>query len=206
MKGLAKFLGVILTIALVAGAVLYFFFVRVVEVGHNAMAPTIVAGDTILVWRGTTFDLGDVVLCPHPEEGGRYVLGRIVGRTGQTVEIGRGAQLRINGETPDTDMQGTFEFYDPMRQQSAAMRWGIESLLDHDHPFMYVERRPPSMRPHQVRAGVFLLSDNRSYHGEDSRSFHEVNPSSCIGSVFMRLVASDTTQSPAGNTSFDFVE
>lgn len=206
-KGLFKFLAAILVIALIAGTVLYVFFVRVVEVGHNGMAPTIIAGDTILVWRGTDFELGDPVLCPHPSEPGRYVLGRVVGTNGHTVEIGRGAQLMINGETPDVDLRGEFEFYDAGRQNSARMHWGIEDILDHDHLFMYSARRAPSMRPHQVRGGLFLLSDNRSYHGEDSRSFGEVAPGTCIGTVFMRVMPGEgPTQSPTDHGPFAFIE
>lgn len=205
MKGLSKFLGAILLVALIVGGVLYSFFVRVVEVGHNAMAPTILAGDQVLVWRGTDFELGDPILCPHPNEPGRYVIGRVVGRNGQTVEIGRGAQLMINGETPDVNLRGEFEFYDAGRQNSRRMAWGVEDILDHDHLFMYSEHRPPSMRPHQVRGGLFLMSDNRSYGGEDSRSFGEVAPGSCVGTIFMRLMPGEA-ESPVDHGPFAILE
>lgn len=189
MKGLFKFLGGTLVVALAVGGVLFGFFIRVVDVGHDAMAPTIVSGDEVLVWRTQNFELGEIVLCPHPEEAGRYVMGRIVGRPGHTVAIGRGAQLEIEGQRPDVDLRGRVDFYDAQRRSSESMRWGYEDILDHQHPFMYRERRPPEMRPHQVRGGYFLLSDNRSFHGEDSRRFGEVDGSTCIGRVFMRLTA-----------------
>jgi hypothetical protein len=38
-----------------------------------------------------------------------------------------------------------------------------------------------------VRTGVYLLSDNRSFYGADSRSFGEISPSTCLGQVFFRL-------------------
>mgnify|MGYP003520185812 CR=1 FL=1 len=44
-KGALKFLGVLAVALLIAGTILYFFFVRVVTVGHNAMAPTVMLGD-----------------------------------------------------------------------------------------------------------------------------------------------------------------
>jgi signal peptidase I len=205
LKGLFKLLGAIAVLALIAGGILHAFFVRVVEVGHDAMAPTIVAGDQVLVWRTSNFELGDMVLCPHPREAGRFVMGRIVGRPGQTVEIGRGAQLAINGDRPDRDLRGTVDFYDARRRRNESMTWGIEDILDHDHKFMFRERRPPEMRPHRVQGGYFLLSDNRSFHGEDSRSFDEVPGASCIGVVFARLQAAEA---PAafGNASFQLLE
>ncbi|MCZ7679216.1 MAG: S26 family signal peptidase [Sandaracinaceae bacterium] len=99
LKGALKFLGVVLVIALIAGGVLYAFFVKVVEVGHNAMAPTMILGDRVLVWNSQDFELGEVVLCPHPQQPGRYVMGRVVGRPGQIVSFERGS-LTINGQTP----------------------------------------------------------------------------------------------------------
>ena len=205
LKGLSKFISALLVIALIVGGVLYFFFIRVVEVGHNAMAPTILAGDQVLVWRGTDFELGEPVLCPHPREPGRFVIGRIVGRSGQTVELGRAGQLRINGEAPDLDIRGELEFYDAGRQNTARMTWGIEDILDHDHLFMQSARRPPAMRPHRVAGGVFLLSDNRSYHGEDSRSFDEVRPDTCVGTIFLRLMPGEG-QSPTEHGPFARIE
>jgi len=205
-KGLLKFLGAVLVIAGVAAAVLYFFFVRVVEVGHNAMAPTIMIGDRVLVWRGHDFDLGDVVLCPHPAQPGRFVMGRVVARTGQTVEITRG-QLVINGQAPDRDLRAAFEFYDAERGESYEVDWGVESILDHDYTFMSrTRRRPMEMRPATVRgAAVFLLSDNRSYGGEDSRTFGQVNVATCEGEVFMRLTAAEApAEIPHGH--LDFIE
>ncbi|HBQ18404.1 MAG TPA: signal peptidase I [Myxococcales bacterium] len=205
-KGLLKFLGVVLLLAGVAAAVLYFFFVRVVEVGHNAMAPTIMVGDRVLVWRGHDFELGEAVLCAHPSQPGRFVLGRVVARTGQTVEISRGG-LRINGESPDRDARPPFEFYDAERGESYQVEWGIETVVDQTYTYMTrARRRPMEMRPRQVTgAAVFLLSDNRSYAGEDSRTFGQVNLATCEGHVFMRLTAADSPD-VVGNSHLDLID
>jgi signal peptidase I len=189
-KGVLKFLGVIAGILVVAGAIAYFFFVRVVEVGHNAMAPTILMGDSVLVWRTTDFELGDVALCLHPSEPNRYVLGRVVGRPGQTIRIERGI-LYINNQAPDSDIHTAIQFTNNEIGRVQTMVWGVEDLLDHDHTFFYEERRMPTYRSHEVRGGPFLLSDNRTYVGEDSRTFGEVSELLCIGKVFMRLLAAD---------------
>ena len=205
LKGTLKFLAAVAFVLAAVGGVLYGFFVRIVDVGHDAMAPTIVAGDEILVWRTTDFELGEAVLCPHPQEPGRFVLGRIVGRPGHTVELGRGGQLSIAGERPDVDMRGTVDFYDTRRRRNQSMCWGVANILDHTHQFMFRERRPPEMRPHEVEGGYFLLSDNRSFYGEDSRRFGEVEGSRCVGKVFMRLRAAEA---PAAfeNESFELID
>lgn len=190
LKGALKFLGVVAGILVVAGAIAYFFFVRVVEVGHNAMAPTIIMGDTVLVWRTTNFELGDVALCAHPSEPNRYVLGRVVGRAGHTIRIERGI-LYINDQSPDCDLHNTVQFTNNEIGRVQAMVWGEEDILDHDHTIFYEERRRAEYRSHVVRGGTFLLSDNRTYVGEDSRTFGEVSEPLCIGKVFMRLLAAE---------------
>ena len=191
MKGLFKFIGVVAVIAAIAGGVLYAFYVKVVEVGHNGMAPTMFVGDRVLVWNGHNFDLGDIALCPHPTEPGRYVMGRVVGRTGQRVAIERGA-LRINGETPESDLHSPISWLDAETGRTEQMVWGIESILNHDHTFFVRAGRAgvPDLREARVRGGqLYLLSDNRTHRGEDSRTFGGVTESSCVGSVFMRLTA-----------------
>lgn len=204
-KGAAKFLGVVAVILLVAAAILYFFFVRVVTVGHNAMAPTVMLGDQILVWRSQSFELGDMVLCPHPSEQGRYVLGRIVGRPGDTISMDRG-MLHINGQVPDNDIHDPIRWLDPETGRIRTMLWGVEDILDHDHYFFREDgRRPPEMRPHRVQGGAYLLSDNRSYLGEDSRDFGEVPEVMCIGKVFMRLTAAESPPE-IGNSWLDILE
>ncbi|MCZ7679215.1 MAG: hypothetical protein M5U28_10860 [Sandaracinaceae bacterium] len=60
-------------------------------------------------------------------------------------------------------------------------------------------------RAHRVSGGLYILNDNRTYVGEDSRTFGEVTPSTCVGRVFMRLTAAP---SPAeiGNAPLDVIE
>ncbi len=203
-KGALKFLGVVAALLGVVVAVLYFFFVRVVEVGHNAMAPTVLVGDRVVVWRGTDFQLGDILLCPHPSEPGRFVMGRFVGRPGQRVRLQEG-QLSINGDTPDVDLHPPITFNDVETGRQVQMVWGVETILGHDHTFFYRPRPLPNYREREVEGGLFVLSDNRSYNGEDSRDFGPVHQEECIGSVFMRLTAAESPpEIPHGN--LDLIE
>ena len=46
--------------------VLKVFFVDIYVMPHNGMAPTLIYGDRILIWRRAKPDMGDIVLCSHP--------------------------------------------------------------------------------------------------------------------------------------------
>lgn len=188
LKGALKFLGGLAAVCGVVVAILYFFFVRVVVVGHNAMAPTIMLGDRVVVWRGTDFEIGDVILCPHPELTGRFVMGRVVGRPGHTVEVRQG-RVAINGQVPDADMHPPITWIDTETGRQVEMIWGDVDLLDHHHRIFYQRHRPSSDRAREVGPGLFILSDNRSYRGEDSRDFGVVRQPECVGRVFFRLTA-----------------
>lgn len=204
LKGTLKFVGGIAVFLAIIAAILYFFFVRIVEVGHNAMAPTIMLGDRVVVWRTTDFELGEVLLCPHPEEPGRFVMARFVGRPGSRIRIENG-NLYINDTTPDTDLNTPIDFFDMETGRSSEMIWGTEKILSSNHLIFFRQRPRPSYREREVGPGLFVLSDNRSYRGEDSRDFGVVTQSQCIGRVFLRLTAADAPpEIPHGH--FDFLQ
>lgn len=204
-KGLFKFLGVLAILAAIAAGVLYGFFVKVLEVGHNGMAPTMTMGDQVLVWKTQELGLGEVALCEHPRQPGVYVLGRVVGRPGQIVAIERGS-LTINGEAPMVDVLDVVAFPDAELGRTVRMQHAHEDILGHEHPLFWREDSEPRMRrPHTVQGGLFLMNDNRTHRGEDSRTFGEVSPEGCIGRAFLRLTAAETP-AEIGNAALDIIE
>ena len=180
-----KFVGVILVILLIVGGVLKWLYVDVVTVGNDAMAPTYFGGDTVLVWRTTEFDHGDVMLCRHPRTAGAWVMSRMVGRAGMRVALER-EQLTVNGQRVNRDFQGEFQFEDQSSHAQVRFVWGREELGEVDHLFMERPERNIVMRPIDGATGVFLLNDNRTWVGDDSRTFGPVQESDCTGVVFMR--------------------
>ncbi len=179
------FLGVAVILAIVAG-VLKAFFVDLVVINDDRMAPTMLAGEQVLLWRGSDPEYGRVVVCAHPAVAGQLVIGRIVARAGMEVSVGRDA-LAINGRPPDRDWRGTFTFDDPELTRPVNMRWGIEELTGVEHEFMAREDYRMNFRTVRVGGGkLYLMSDYRSMTGHDSRSFGVVDASTCIGHVFMR--------------------
>jgi signal peptidase I len=186
----------VLALALIAVGILRWQYVDVVTISHDGMAPTIFGGDKVLVWRTTEYDHGDIILCRHPRRDDAWVVGRIIGRPGMSVSLSR-EQLVINGQTVSRDFQGTFQFEDQQSHAMAPFRWGVEELGEVDHFFMEREQRTIAMRPVSDLTGFYLLSDNRTYVGEDSRTFGPVPHIRCTGRVFMRW-------EPGGRAPADF--
>lgn len=205
-KFVFKALGWILGIGLVIGAVLEVFFVDRVVVPHNAMAPTMLAGDTVLMWnRVGEPAMGDILVCEHPSRVGEYVVGRVVGKSGMVVRAVRG-QLEVAGTIPDYDLEGVpIRFLDVQQGRTDEMIRGIEKLGNTDHPFFRRRDAVFTMRSTEVQNGVFLLGDNRTLVGQDSRTFGTVDPAKCIGKVFMRWDPTDQPGAELGHAMFDMI-
>lgn len=186
LRGLFRLLGWVVGLGLVAVAILYLFFIRAVQVGHNGMAPTLLAGEQAVLWRDADIEMGDIALCEHPGRKGRFVMGRVVGKRGMRIEAPRG-QLQIEGSTVDRDIQGDLRFFDTTADRTVTMVRGVEILGNTEHQYFIRKDDHLRLRPTEVTAGLYLLGDNRSNRADDSRAFGEVDPDECIGTVFMRL-------------------
>src|SRR5512145_987497 len=52
-----------------------------------SIAPTLRGGDLVLLWRLSKPKFGDLVVCPEPKAPDRFVIGRIVGESGDQVKV-----------------------------------------------------------------------------------------------------------------------
>jgi signal peptidase I len=193
-RQLLKLVLIVGGILAIAAAVLRAFFIDVVTVTHSAMAPTIFPGDQVLVWRGAQLDRNDIALCQHPQDAGRWVIGRVAATEGQSIGLSQRGQLLVNGRPPSRDIRGAeVRWHDPDTGRQYRMRWGIEEFSDYEE-HLFFERVDGRfiMRNYANIRGLFLLSDNRAYVGEDSRAFGPVARNTCRGQVFMRLTAAPT--------------
>lgn len=204
-RQLLKLLGVVVVILALVVAYLRWQHIDVVTIATDAMAPTMFAGDQVLVWRTTNFDHGDMILCRHPRQQGSWVIGRIVGRPGMDVSMAR-EQLVINGQTVSRDFRGVVQFEDQHSHALVPHRWGIEELGEVDHLFMQREQRQVTMRPMNDVNGFYLLSDNRTWIGEDSRALGPFRHIDCTGVVFMRLSPGGRAPAEIGGGWFDILD
>lgn len=172
--------------AAIVCAILYFFFVRLAVITDDNMAPTLLAGERVVLWRDAELTLSDIAVCKHPSQE-QYVIGRVVATATNTITTDRFGTYTVNGSTPEIDSKGTIDFIDQRSGHRMPMVWGMISYAGHEHQWMMRPRERMRIPPTTVRTGVYLLSDNRSFYGADSRSFGEVAPNTCLGQVFFRL-------------------
>lgn len=177
----------------VVATILHLFFVRVAMTSEDNMAPALLARERIVLWRDAELDLSDIAVCKHPARD-EYVIGRVVATAGMTISAGtkslatnRGGPYVVSGDVPDTESKGTIDFIDQRTGRRLPMLWGFISYGGHDHTWMMRPREVLRIAPTKIKSGIYLLNDNRSYRGSDSRSFGEVDPSTCLGQVFFRL-------------------
>ena len=205
-KAIFKLVFVVGVIALAIAGVLRIFFVDLIVVGNNGMAPTIIAGEEVLMWRGTdSLDLSDIVVCRHPTDN-RVVMGRLIARNGTKVNVERGT-LQVAGQSPGVDIQEPRQFYDVDIGRASTYTYALEQIGNTEHPIFVKERYNFRLRETVVGEGkIFLLSDNRSAEIHDSRSYGELDPSNCLGTIFMRWKSVDDGGADLGHGWLDFIK
>jgi signal peptidase I len=157
-----------------------------------SVAPTLKAGDLIVLWRMTRPSFGDLVLCPEPKAPERVVVGRLLGVAGDRVDV-QGNGLRVNSRSMHDENAcdvAEFTVIDPVTRLEVPQRCDREDLSGRIH-----ERGnlPPGQNPASVTltAGEgegILISDNRLYP-YDSRDFGPVDLASCKETVIFRLLS-----------------
>lgn len=187
IKNLIKLALALAVLALIVGAVLRVFFVDVAVVGHDGMAPTLVAGDYVAIWRNAAANISDVMICQHPGEPNKHVMGRVIAKAGYKVQTDHFGQIVVGDITIMRDFRGERRFFDTTRNEMLTMHYGIAKFGYYDNEFFIEKGKKPLLRPATVKKGVFLLGDNYTSVGNDSRYYGEVDPETCVGEVFMRL-------------------
>ncbi len=194
-------------IGLVVAGVLRLFFVDVVVMGHNGMAPTILSGEEVLMWRGAAeAEMGDIVICHHPTDAGRMVTGRVIAKGGMSVTVERG-NLSVSGTSPSYDVGETVTFFDLDTNRNHQMQIELETLGNTDHQVFdevgfTFRLRETTVRPNSV----YLMGDNRASRKHDSRSLGDVSLSRCLGTVFMRLKPVDDRGADLGHSWLDMLK
>lgn len=175
-------------IALVVFGVLRLFFMDVVVMGHDGMAPTLIAGDEVFMWRGADdAEMGDIVVCQHPQRAGQMVMGRVMGRSNMTIKTVRGL-LDVSGTRPSRDIKETVDFRSVDMQRPIRVQLSEDTLGNFTHHAFWPDGHPLRLRETQVPVNhYYLLGDNRTQHGNDSRTFGTVPANTCVGKLFMRF-------------------
>lgn len=189
LRDLLHFIFRIASFAALIAFVLKVFFVDIYVMPHNGMAPTLVYGDRILVWRRAKPDMGDIVMCAHPSKPDATVIGRAVAFTGHTISVDPRGQLTVDDDSATVESEGEVRFYDETREKLFYMKLGtIDYRRKHRHEFFVESGGYFEIPAITLERGIFLLGDNRSDSWNDSREFGAVDPETCHGEIFMRLM------------------
>ena len=155
----------------------------------SSMRPTLAAGDVVLLLTVGNRGFGDLVQCTDPEDAQRYVVGRIVGVGGDTVEIANPV-VTVNGthyNRSDACTQNVITV--PHPRSGAPVQAGCSriEMAGGWHYRANAQSNVESPSSHTVGPGlVYLLSDDRAFH-DDSRDFGAVPAESCKNLIFFRL-------------------
>jgi len=155
-----------------------------------SVAPSLAGGDTILFMRRNKPAFGDLVRCTDPEDATHFVVGRVVGLTGDIVEA-NGRELSVNGTRYISEMacvESKVSVPHPSSGSPVDIRCDQVQIAGHPH-FRGFSEKVTGVTPTKATVGqgmVFLLSDDRSYH-DDSRDFGTVPADSCTGRIVFRL-------------------
>jgi signal peptidase I len=203
LRGLFSLASVLALLALF----LRLFFVDVVTVPHNGMAPTMTYGERVLVWRRAHVDMGDVVVCEHPAKPEASVLGRAIAFAGHVVSTDGLGNLLVDSDRASIEWDNDMRFFDVTREKLFTMRSGsIDYRRQNRHQFVIEHDSDFYLPAYEVNHGVYLLGDNRSDTVDDSREFGEVDPAKCQGQVFMRLTPAVQYDDDVHHSYFDVIQ
>lgn len=187
LKGLAWVVGILAVIILILRLTMFkLWTIPEDRVLDSSIRPSLQAGDVVLVMTVGKRGFGQLVRCTDPEDPQRWVVGRIVGLEGDTVEID-GPNLRING-TAYTTMDGCKDkLMVPHPTVGTVEAQCSRVAMGGGWHFRAYVAGNESPSTHKVGAGrLFLLSDNRTFH-DDSRDFGSVPAETCSDLVVFRL-------------------
>jgi len=161
---------------------------------ETSIAPTLRGGDWVLLWRATAPHFGSLVICPDPDNAGRFVIGRVLGEANDQLTID-GDRIQVNEHDARTETacsDSTFTVNDPDTGSEVTQQCQLEEvggILHMRGSNGGLDRAPPVPTTRTVGAGnIFLVSDNRAYP-YDSRMYGAIDRSLCKESIFFRLVS-----------------
>jgi signal peptidase I len=155
-----------------------------------AVAPSLAGGDTILFMKRSKPAFGDLVRCTDPDDPNRYVVGRVAGLHGDTVET-NGKELTVNGMHYRSEMACKEDKVRvPHPTSGSTVEIQCEQVQMGGHPHFRGHNPDDGLHlPTKTIVGegmLYLISDDRTYH-DDSRDFGTIPATSCTGRIVFRL-------------------
>jgi len=150
-----------------------------------SLAPALAPGDLVLVSRSTTGEVGPLVRCPDPDAPGRFVVARVVAKSGAVVDITAG-KVRVDNHSPPTPSRCAtpkVTVRNPTTQVDEELACSDEELGGSSHPVLETTLAEKDTHVTVEGGQLFVISDNRAMHF-DSRDFGLVSSNVCQRIVF----------------------
>ncbi len=149
-----------------------------------AIAPTLSPDDRILTRRGSTAVTGQLARCLIPDGSGKYVIGRVFGVGGDTVEVNN-ERVSVNGNSPKGRFScGIVSVVHPVSGDAVPLQCTVEDNGSFTYSVLAHAEYREGQRIAKVEADkAWLVSDDRHIH-KDSRDFGPVDASTCEHVVF----------------------
>ena len=159
-----------------------------------SVAPTLRAGDWVLLWRLTPPVPGMLAVCPEPKHPDRVVVGRAVGDPEDTVKV-QGSQLFLRGRLQESEgdcVESSFTVIDPETGNEVEQTCTIEVANGMRHARGNSPKKPdkPDIETTVGEGEFVLVSDNRLYP-YDFRDYGAVDRDTCTEAVIFRIVGAD---------------
>jgi signal peptidase I len=156
-----------------------------------SVAPSLEAGDWVLLWRMTPPALGALVLCPEPKHPERFVVGRMLGEERNRVKVD-GTRVYVNEKLQPSEgncADDRFKVTPPTGGAEVEVRCSMEVASGIIHPRGEAEATAelPLYEVELHSGEVALVSDNRRYP-YDSRDYGPVERTTCTDTVFFRII------------------
>jgi signal peptidase I len=152
----------------------------------TSILPTLYPEDRLVISRNSSGDLktGQLARCASPEPGGDWIIGRVMGKAGDNVEINQGRVL-VNGKgIPSRHQCDPVKVAHPVSGQEITLSCHVEDNGQWTYSYLFSSEYADGPRSALVEPGkVFVVSDNRHIH-KDSRDFGQVDVSTCEHIVF----------------------
>ncbi len=209
MRGFLKFLAWTAGILGVLVLIARFTFVRVWTIPDDpvlnaSLAPTLASGDLVVVLYRGKRGLGDLVRCPDPEDGQRWIVGRMFGFEGDEVSVDD-RTVTLNGRRLDTTeacSEMPPDIPHPVGGHPVKMHCQRVEVGGGWHFRGSVPGTKVSPKTHRVGPGrTFLVSDNISIH-DDSRDFGAVPYETCKDQIVFRLWSKKGFQDEAARFTY----
>jgi signal peptidase I len=154
------------------------------------MEPSLSQGDTILMLSRGSPGFGDLVRCTDPDDPEGFVVGRVAGLEGDTVQV-NGRELIVDNKRYEGEMacpEKNKLVVHPTSGEEVKLNCDQVEMGGRTHYRGYSAKRDfETPKKSTVGHGmVFLVSDDRSYHA-DSRDFGPIPFASCKNRIFFRL-------------------